>query len=161
MGVDHGCRHVGVAEELLDGADVVAGFEQMGGKTVAQGVAGGGFRDACFQNGSAEGALGHGFVKVVAAVLAGGAVTVLARSGEHPLPRPRLGAAGVLFAQRAGQCDAAGATREVGFVELACGSELFSEHSTETHREHGSSVFSPFSLADDEVAGGEVDVFHS
>ena len=40
VGVDHGGRHVAVPEQLLDGADVVAGFEEVGGEAVAQGVAG-------------------------------------------------------------------------------------------------------------------------
>ena len=34
MGVDHGGTHVFVAEQFLDGANVVAGFEQMSGKGI-------------------------------------------------------------------------------------------------------------------------------
>ena len=32
VGVDHGGLELGVAEELLDGSDVVAGEEEMGGE---------------------------------------------------------------------------------------------------------------------------------
>jgi hypothetical protein len=39
VGVDHGGGDVAVAEELLDGADVVAGFQQVGGEGMAEGVA--------------------------------------------------------------------------------------------------------------------------
>ena len=35
MSVNHGRAHVTVTEELLDGPDVVAVLQQMGGKTVA------------------------------------------------------------------------------------------------------------------------------
>ena len=34
VGIDHGGANVLVAEQFLNGADVVAGFEQMSGKTV-------------------------------------------------------------------------------------------------------------------------------
>jgi hypothetical protein len=41
VGVDHGGGDVAVAEELLDGADVGAVLQQVGGEGVAEGVAGG------------------------------------------------------------------------------------------------------------------------
>ena len=40
MSVDHGCGNVGVAHELLDRANVVAVFQQVGGKRVPQCMAG-------------------------------------------------------------------------------------------------------------------------
>ena len=36
MGVDHGCFDIFVAEKFLHCTDIVAGFEQMGCKTVTQ-----------------------------------------------------------------------------------------------------------------------------
>jgi hypothetical protein len=35
MGVDHGGRDIGVSEEFLHGANVIAIFQQMGSKAVA------------------------------------------------------------------------------------------------------------------------------
>ncbi len=35
MGVDHGGRHIAMAQELLDGPDVVAIFQEVGGKAQA------------------------------------------------------------------------------------------------------------------------------
>ena len=46
MGVDHGSGHVAVAEQLLDGPDIVAMFKEVGGKGVSEGMAGGGLGDA-------------------------------------------------------------------------------------------------------------------
>src|SRR5262245_29455899 len=46
VGVDHGRAHVPVPQELLDGADILAVLEQVGGEGVAQGVTGGGLGDA-------------------------------------------------------------------------------------------------------------------
>jgi len=39
MGVDHGGGDIAMAQQLLDGADVVAACQQMGGEAVAQGMA--------------------------------------------------------------------------------------------------------------------------
>ena len=46
MGVDHGGFDVLVPEEFLDGADVVAVLEKLGGEGVAEGVRGDGFVEA-------------------------------------------------------------------------------------------------------------------
>jgi len=40
VGVDHGGFDVFVAEEFLNGADVVAGFEKVGGEGMTEGVGG-------------------------------------------------------------------------------------------------------------------------
>ena len=39
VGIDHSSSDIVVAEEFLDGADVVALFEEVGGEGVAEGVA--------------------------------------------------------------------------------------------------------------------------
>jgi hypothetical protein len=57
VGVDHGGAHVGVAEQFLDCADIVAVFEEVGGERVAEGVATGVFRDAALPDGFLDGAL--------------------------------------------------------------------------------------------------------
>ena len=46
VGIYLGGGDVRVAEEFLDGADVVTGFEEVGGEGVAEGVATEGFGDA-------------------------------------------------------------------------------------------------------------------
>jgi hypothetical protein len=56
MGVDHGRFHAGVAEEFLNGANVVARFEQTGGEIVAQGMDGGAFAQVCQTASGFEGA---------------------------------------------------------------------------------------------------------
>lgn len=85
VGVDHCRGDVAVAEELLNGADVVAGIEEVGGKAVAEGVAGGGFGEIGGFAGGVEGALKDGFVEVVASEFTAGS-----RSGaslEIPIAR--------------------------------------------------------------------------
>jgi hypothetical protein len=67
-----------VTEEPLDGADVVAGLEQVGGEAVPEAVAGCGFGEARFADGGVRGSLGDCFVQIVAAEFAGDAVAIRA-----------------------------------------------------------------------------------
>ena len=76
MGVDHRRPDIRVAEELLDGADVVAGFEEMGGEGVAEGVTGDSARDAYGERGIVDCALDRALVIVVTVLVAGGVVAV-------------------------------------------------------------------------------------
>ena len=57
VGIDHGGFDVFVAEEFLDGADVVAALEEVGGEGVAEGVATDALRDGCRSHGLFEGFL--------------------------------------------------------------------------------------------------------
>ena len=67
VGVDHGGLDILVAEQVLDGADVVAVLEQVGGEGVAQGVAG----DALVDAGQASGAMNGPLQAAGADVVAG------------------------------------------------------------------------------------------
>ena len=53
VGVDHGRADVFVTEQLLDGADVGPGFQQVGREGVAQGVGADGLWDAGGEGGAA------------------------------------------------------------------------------------------------------------
>jgi hypothetical protein len=64
VGVDHGGAHVFVAKQFLNGADVVAVFQQVGGEGMPQRVGGDGLLDLCGYGGPADGALNDGFVQV-------------------------------------------------------------------------------------------------
>jgi hypothetical protein len=87
VGVDHGGRDVAVTEKLLDGSDVVAGLEEVGGEAVPEGVAGGRFGEVSGLTTGVEGALEDCFVEVVASEPTG-VITVVATCREDPLPRP-------------------------------------------------------------------------
>jgi hypothetical protein len=54
VGVDHGGADVGMAEEFLDGADIVAGFEEVGGEAVTEGMAAYFFREMGVDDGSLD-----------------------------------------------------------------------------------------------------------
>lgn len=88
MGVDHGRCDVGVAEQLLDGSDVVAGFEQMRSERVAECVTRCPFGEARRLHGYTEAALNHAFVQMVPSLLAGDGVAIASRCRKDPLPGP-------------------------------------------------------------------------
>ena len=58
MGIDHGGLDIFVTEKFLDGADIVAVLEEVGGEGVAKGVRGNGF-----VNFGESGSLFDGFLK--------------------------------------------------------------------------------------------------
>ena len=80
-----------MTEQLLDGSDVVAGYEKFGCERMAQAVAADAFGEACGQSGLSDGALEGGFVEMVTSAFAGGGMGVMASCGENPLPRPFAG----------------------------------------------------------------------
>lgn len=65
--VDHRCFHVLVAEQFLDGSDVIAVFQQMRGKRVSERVAGGALHNPRFSHGFLDGALDGGFMDMIEA----------------------------------------------------------------------------------------------
>ena len=62
MQVAPGRGDVAVAQELLDGVEVYAAFQEMGCKAVAQGMHAAGLGDARTHTGTAVGALGHVYI---------------------------------------------------------------------------------------------------
>jgi hypothetical protein len=100
--VDHGRAHVLVAQQLLDGADVVAGFEQMGGERVPQRVTPCVLRDTRATDRLLHGALNDRGVHVMAALLARDLIDPTHLLREHPLPAPLGGRVGALARQGVG-----------------------------------------------------------
>jgi hypothetical protein len=85
-----------VAEQFLDGPDVVAILEEVGSERVAQGMAGGGLGDAWRKSGAADGSLDYRLVKEMASALARWTTNVGSGGWEDPLPRPFPLCVGVL-----------------------------------------------------------------
>lgn len=99
MGVDHGRLHVAMAQELLDRADVMTGFEKMGRERVTERVARGSLGEALFDNGVSYGSLHQGFVDVMAALLFRPGIDPPLFLRKDPLPTPLGRGVGVLSLQ--------------------------------------------------------------
>jgi len=151
-----------VAEQLLDGADVVAVFEEVSGEGVAKGVRCRGLGDSGGPCGRGNGPLDGGLVQVVATRLAGLDVVVRSGDGEQPLPGPFAWCGGVLPAESVGQLDGAvGST--AGAVSIVLGTsadEVLLQGSDEDGGKDGVAIFSPLSVPHNQLTSFQVGVLH-
>jgi hypothetical protein len=88
VGVDHGRADVAVAQQFLDGPDVVAGFQQVCGERMPQGVTARRLRNPGCAEGDGERTLDRGLMQVMAPTPAGERVSIEASGREDPLPGP-------------------------------------------------------------------------
>ena len=77
MGVNHGGTDVGVSEKLLNCANIVAIFQQMGGKGMAHGVRAGWLPDAPLEPPIFDGLLEDRFMEVVSALFPSESVDII------------------------------------------------------------------------------------
>lgn len=148
-----------MAEQFLDGADVIAVFQQVRGETVAEGVAGDVLVNVGLLRGASDGFLHHAFVKVMAADQAGAWVFGMARGGEDVLPVPFAGGVWIFSGEGMREIDVAEAVAEVGVIERAHGVKMGLQRRGEGAREHGAAVFRAFAVADGDFIAGEIEVF--
>src|SRR2546425_506667 len=127
MGVDHGGGDVAVAEQLLDGSDVVAALQKVGRKRMAQGVAARGLGDAGLAYGNLDEPLQDGLVQVMAPPLPRLEVAIPPGGGEYPLPSPLARGVGVFLREGAGELDVPPAMSQIVLVLQACGPEMGAE----------------------------------
>ena len=159
MGVYHGGADVFVAEEFLDGADVVAAFQQVGGEGVPQHMGGDVFGDACFAGGLTDGFLDAAGVQVVAAEQAAARVGGEVFGGEEVLPFPTACRGGVFAFQSVGEGDPLPAgVFQVAGVNAARPLNLDFEVGLEGFGEQGGAVFVAFAAAHEDVVVFEVDI---
>jgi hypothetical protein len=85
-----------VPEQFLHGADIRAGFEQVGGEAVPQRVAADGLRNVCPARRAPDGSLQGRLVQVVSPYFPRGRIDAKTRGREDLLPGPLSGRAGVL-----------------------------------------------------------------
>jgi len=117
VGIDHRRLHVFVAQEFLDGADVIAPFRQMRSETMAKGVGADRLDDARQAGRLLDRFLQAALVQVVAARDARTRVRGQGVSREDVLPAPLLVGIGIFPLQGAGQVDGAVAMGQVLLVQ--------------------------------------------
>ena len=140
VGVDHCRLEIAVTQQLLHGADVRPGFQQMGRKRVPKGVGRDTLLDSRRQRGLADGPLGGGFVHVVPTESAAARIVGKPRSREQPLPRPGARRAGELSVERVGQRDTVVAFLKIVLVEDAAPIDVQREERPERGGQRGEAV---------------------
>ena len=93
--VYHGGLDVLVPKEFLDGPDIIAILQQVGGETVSEGVTTDGFIDASQFDSPPDGLLHAAFREVMAAHDAGAGICGVAFGGENVLPAPFCARSGI------------------------------------------------------------------
>src|SRR5579859_961720 len=158
--VDYGCSHVAVAKELLDRADVVAGFEEVRGKTVAECVACGGLGQGHRTDCVAKSSLKDGFMQVVASALKGLGMKVDSCRWKDPLPGPLTRRVLVLRGKCAWKLDMTCAARQVGPVLRFDTIKMLAKRATNPKREDCDPIFLALRVSYQQVPRRKVDVLH-
>ena len=140
MRVDHRRRNIPVPKELLHRPNVGPTLQHMRRETVPQGMTPRPFPQPRLAHRSCHRPLHHGWMQMMPAPLSGLSVHVVARSREHPLPRPRGGGVRILPHQRPGQSHPTPPHRQVLYVLRPHPLQMPSEIPQRNPRQHRHTV---------------------
>lgn len=107
MRVNHRRFDVAMAQQLLNGSNVIAAFKDVCGEGMPECVACGPLREPGLRHGASHGFLHQRFVNVMTALFVGLAVDPSVVLGKHPLPAPVLWRVGILAVEGVWKQDAA------------------------------------------------------
>lgn len=161
MSVDHGGADVFVAEEFLDGANIVSGFEQVSSEAVTKGVATGGFCEVGSADGKFDGVLKVFLGDVMAPSLAAAWIDGQAWGGKYVLPSPGARSIDVFALERAWEINGAVAAGEVLPVQFANAGQVLLQRTFESSGQQGSAWTHAFAFADGDAVVGKVYVFNA
>lgn len=148
-----------MAEELLNGADVLAILEQMSREAVPKGVARGALQNPGSLDGRGDGALDPRFVEVVTPPLAGPSTAVDPGRREQPLPGELTTRIRELIGHRMREFHEAGPSLEILAMEGAKSLELFANGSLRSLRQERRTVSASFRIADVDPVPLKIDIF--
>jgi hypothetical protein len=158
VGVDHRGFDIAMAEKLLDGADVVAILQQMGGEAVAESVTGDAFGEGGQVRGLVDGALEPGGTKVVTADVTRARIGRQARGGESELPDPIAAGRGEFAVEGVGEEDKPLAGLHIAMVEALNVVQVVEQVRGEGVWKHADAVAGALTLADEDLVLGEVEI---
>jgi hypothetical protein len=125
MGINHCGFDIFVTEEFLDGADVVAVLQKMGGEGVTEGVTTDALGDFGGANGLVEGFLDTAGMEGVTVGEGMAIVFFDSKGGKDKLPAPIPASVRVFFGEGMGEGDLAMTARSILFVEALDDAEMF------------------------------------
>ena len=159
--VDHGRTDVGMPQKLLDGADVRAGFEQMGGETVAEYVAGNRFANAGPVGGSLDRPLDGTVEDVIPGDSARARLAAEIPGRKHELPAVLESRIRIFPLQRVRQDHAAAPAQPVIGAQRQRMLDSLRQAGNAGIGQDGDPVLRTLSIAHRDRSPFEIDIFHS
>ncbi len=150
-----------VTEKLLDGADIIAVFQQMGGEAMAEGVAAGVSGDSRRADGGVDRALQAALVQMVAARRTCGRIARVTAHRKDELRGPFPIGVGILPLQGIGERNRTGAARQLAGVGLRAEHEVGLERLNQRQRQHRHAILLALPVTYDQLATREVEVLHA
>jgi hypothetical protein len=161
VGIDHGGANILVAEQFLDGADIIAILQKMGGERVSEGVATDAFAKSRFLGALFHSALEGGFIEVVSALDTAARVERPFGSGEKVLPEEIARGVGVFSLKCMREVDFAAAFGQVLFVQEAGAFDLTLEVGGDGCGQGCHPVFFAFAIAHGDGFVFEIDILNA
>jgi hypothetical protein len=159
MGVDHGGGDIFVAEEFLNGTDIIATLKQVGSETVAQGVGADRFMDTGLTGRLSDGFTQATFIQVMPADLTGARVNREMVRRKHVLPAPLAVGVEIFAFQSIGQVNSAMAAGQVFLMQGFNALEVLLEGLLEGIGQNCHPVFIAFTGPDDDLMLFKVNIF--
>ena len=161
VGVNHRGRDILVAEEFLDGTNIITVLQQMGSKTVPKGMAACRFFDTAGSNGILDGVLKVSLRHVMAASFAAARVDCDFLGREDILPGPFARGFRIFPVQGTGKINSAAAAGEILTMQFFDAGEMRLERAAESRRQHGHAFPHSFPFADGDLPVAEIDIFYA
>jgi len=158
VGVNHRRAHIPVAQQFLNGADVVTVLQKVRRKRVPERVARRLLGKAGLEHSLSDGTLDDRLVQMMAAALTRGSVDVESRRREHPLPGQFTPRVGVLPRERPRQLDPPRALAEVALMERSHSFDMLRQVGLDRARQHRHPVLAALAVVDRDLVHREVDV---
>jgi hypothetical protein len=159
VGIGHRSTDIAMAQQFLDGADIVSLFEEVSGEGVSERVAACVLVAAGAVDGDFDCALKNRRVDVVSEDFAGVDVDAVSGCGEDELPAPFRRGIRVLGGECKGEGDAGISLEHIAFIELVDSFEVEFEGGNEGSGEHSDAILVSFAGLDGDSMEVEVDVF--
>lgn len=147
-------------EEFLDGADVIAAFQEMRREAMPEGMATGGFGNPSGADGAFDGVLQVFLPDMVPAFFAAARVDGNLVRREDVLLCPLAGGIWILAREAGRKISSSRAAREIPAVQFFCPREVALERVLEPVGKEGDAFLHPLGFAHGNLAISEIDVFH-
>jgi hypothetical protein len=150
-----------MAKQLLDSADVVTAFEQMGRETVAQRVTTRAFDEPCFTHGPLDGALDCGLAEVVPPYRAAARISRARRGRKYILPGPLAIGTAKLTRERVRHENRPESSGEIGEMESTRVCELVAQRADQPCGQDRDPITPSLPIADHEFAALQIEILGS